>query len=60
MRSGDRTTELRSVTAPTLVIHGDHDLPSQVWPRVAGLIDSHIRVADPDQAIRGSGDGQES
>lgn len=89
IRSGDRTTELRSVTAPTLVIHGDHDLmvhpsggaatqraiagarletikgmghdlPSQAWPRVAGLIDSHIRVADSGRAIQGSGDGQES
>jgi pimeloyl-ACP methyl ester carboxylesterase len=24
-RSGDRTSQLRAVTAPTLVIHGDHD-----------------------------------
>lgn len=88
MRSGDRTAELRSVTAPTLVIHGDrdlmvhpsggaatqraipgarletiegmgHDLPIQVWPRIVGLIDGHIRVADPGQAVRRSDDGQE-
>jgi pimeloyl-ACP methyl ester carboxylesterase len=26
MRSGDRTAEVRTVTAPTLVIHGDRDL----------------------------------
>ena len=26
LRSGDRTAELRTVTAPTLVIHGDRDL----------------------------------
>ncbi|GAB2837327.1 alpha/beta hydrolase [Actinoallomurus bryophytorum] len=25
IRSGDRTAQLRAVTAPTLVIHGDHD-----------------------------------
>jgi pimeloyl-ACP methyl ester carboxylesterase len=25
-KSGDRTAELRGITAPTLVIHGDHDL----------------------------------
>ena len=25
LRSGDRTAELRAVTAPTLVIHGDRD-----------------------------------
>lgn len=25
MKSGDRTAEVRTVTAPTLVIHGDHD-----------------------------------
>lgn len=25
-KSGDRSRELRSITAPTLVIHGDHDL----------------------------------
>lgn len=89
IRSGDRTAELRSVTAPTLVIHGDrdlmvhpsggaatqraiagarletiegmgHDLPIQVWPKIVGLIDGHIRSADSGQAARGSDDGQES
>jgi pimeloyl-ACP methyl ester carboxylesterase len=99
IKSGDRTGALRTVTAPTLVIHGDHDLmvhpsggaatvqaipgarletingmghdlPRDVWPRIAELIDAHIRAAEQEsqpvagqpvaQQIAGrNGDGQE-
>lgn len=70
MASGNRTPGLRSVTAPSLVIHGTadrlippqagrdtaaaipgarleliagmgHDLPPQLWPRFAGLIETN-------------------
>lgn len=75
LKSGDRTRELRGVTAPTLVIHGDgdtlvrpsggkataaaipgadlmlvegmgHDLPPQVWPRVADAVAERARRFD--------------
>ncbi|MCB1649092.1 MAG: alpha/beta hydrolase [Pseudomonadales bacterium] len=72
--SGDRTEKLKTLTVPTLVIHGDsdkmcdvsggrataaaipgarleiieglgHDLPEQLWPRLAELIAQETRAA---------------
>jgi pimeloyl-ACP methyl ester carboxylesterase len=75
LASGDRTTRLASVRAPTLVIHGTqdrmvdasggrataaaipgaalvmiegmgHNLPRELWPRLADLIAAHAHRAD--------------
>ena len=74
MASGDRTADVRRITAPSLVIHGladrlvpprggrdtaaaiegarlelidgmGHDLPSQLWERIGGLVTGHARTA---------------
>ncbi|OYD70316.1 alpha/beta fold hydrolase [Rhodococcus sp. OK302] len=45
LKSGDRTAELRNVTAPTVVIHGDRDLivaPSGGRSTAAAIRDSHL------------------
>lgn len=75
LAAGDRTPQLRTITAPTLVIHGrrdrlvapsggrataraipgarleliedmGHDLPRDLWPRLLGLIEEHLRAAE--------------
>lgn len=49
LKSGDRTAELRNVTAPTVVIHGDRDLivhPSGGQATAAAIPDAdHVTIA---------------
>ncbi|MFQ6396130.1 alpha/beta fold hydrolase [Nocardia sp. KC 131] len=75
LKSGDRTVQLGTIAAPTLVLHGDrdlmiaptggavtaraipgarlhslpgmgHDLPAELWPTIAELLDDHIRTSE--------------